>query len=191
MWVLGSVLAAICALVMAWVTRPRGNWSGGDAGRFCVAVILLPASMLNGMAAGSDSAELNHATQLLLQLTLYAGLPLLAAIVAAEQFGHFFSRLIWGRALLAICAVFALTRSGPYLHYWLFLVLAVALVGLLWGAWQRRSACWLATPIWCGLLIGYWQFNIVSHSALWFWLAGSLLLLTLVRRAPETAEGQP
>lgn len=187
MWMIGSLLAVVAAVVMAWLTCPRDNWSGGDAGRFSVAVILLPAGLLNALAAISNNTDLNHAAQLLLQLSLYAGLPLLAAITLTEQLDQFFSRLIWGRALLAICAVFALLRSGPYLHYWLYLVLAAALVALLWGALQRRRACWLALPCWLVLILVYQLAQIPNHTGLWLWLAASMLALTLVRRQPTQA----
>jgi hypothetical protein len=187
MWMIGSLLAMATALAMAWVTRPRSEWSGGDAGRFCAAVILLPAGLLNALATGTQTGDLHQAAQLLLQLSLYAGLPLLAAIVVAEQLGHFFSRLIWGRALLAICAVFALLRTSPYLHYWLLLVLIAAGLGLLWGALQQRRACWLALPLWLLVLASFWALNMPQHAALWLWLAAGAAVLTAVRRLPEAS----
>lgn len=129
---LTSLLLLCISTTLLWFNRPISEWSGAAAARFAAALI----SAIYAVLAPWPNNAL-HSSQLLLeQLSLYAALPLLLSVALATHLGYDWSRMIWGRVLLAWCVVFELCRSNNVLDT-LLLVLMVLGVGIFCLFWLQ------------------------------------------------------
>ena len=153
--------ALILLLVSAWLClqqrpnqqRPNNStqteWRGASAARFAAGLLLL-------CAAAAELFQLPPAATLLLQqLSLYAALPLLIIVLGAQALGYQWSRMIWGRVLLALCVVFELCRRNNQLDALLITIAAAAVIGLLLALWKMSAVrAWLAAQLMmaCGAL---------------------------------------
>lgn len=146
--------ALMLLLVSAWLClqqRPnqqqpndgtKAEWRGESAVRFAAGLLLL----------GAAAAELFQlpptATLLLQQLSLYAALPLLIIVLGAQALGYQWSRMIWGRVLLALCVVFELCRRNNQLDALLITIAAAAVIALLLALWKlAKIRIWLAAQL--------------------------------------------
>jgi len=105
--------AMMLLLVSAWLClqqRPNNSaqteWRGASAARFAAGLLLLCAAVAGLLQRVLDLPP--EAGLLLQQLSLYAALPLLVVVLATDALGYQWSRMIWGRLLLALCVVFEL-----------------------------------------------------------------------------------
>ena len=123
-------LLLIISLLLCWTARPIKNttWAGEQAADMAGGLIiaLAAAGHLWQQLSGNESAQL-----MLDSLAWYAALPLLVTVrmVQAAQhlgFAWHWDRMIWGRILLVLCAVFELSRRANQLD---MIVYATALVG--------------------------------------------------------------
>ncbi|MCA6059293.1 hypothetical protein HUF18_05845 [Thalassolituus sp. ST750PaO-4] len=146
--------ALMLLLVSAWLClqqRPnqqqpndgiKAEWRGESAARFAAGLLLL-------CAAAAELFQLPpNATLLLQQLSLYAALPLLIIVLGAQALGYQWSRMIWGRVLLALCVVFELCRRNNQLDALLITIAAAAVIALLLALWKlAKIRIWLAAQL--------------------------------------------
>jgi 4-amino-4-deoxy-L-arabinose transferase-like glycosyltransferase len=141
--------AMMLLLVSAWLClqqRPeketQTEWRGASAARFAAGLLLL-------CAAAAELFQLPPAATLLLQqLSLYAALPLLIIVLGAQALGYQWSRMIWGRVLLALCVVFELCRRNNQLDALLITIAAAAVIALLLALWKlAKIRIWLAAQL--------------------------------------------
>ncbi len=146
--------ALMLLLVSAWLClqqrpnqqQPNGGikaeWRGESAARFAAGLLLL-------CAAAAELLQLPPAATLLLQqLSLYAALPLLIIVLGAQALGYQWSRMIWGRVLLALCVVFELCRRNNQLDALLITIAAAAVIALLLALWKlAKIRIWLAAQL--------------------------------------------
>jgi len=146
--------AMMLLLVSAWLClqqRPnqqqpndgtKAEWRGESAARFAAGLLLL-------CAAAAELFQLPPAATLLLQqLSLYAALPLLIIVLGAQALGYQWSRMIWGRVLLALCVVFELCRRNNQLDALLITIAAAAVIALLLALWKlAKIRIWLAAQL--------------------------------------------
>ena len=128
----------ITATVLFWQNRPQAAdqqnlpGSGNRAALFASGLIFLLAAVLsiasNLIPSLAADKDFDHFIGLMEQLAVFAALPLMVINGLVKALGYDWDRGIWGRILLGICAMFALTRTTPWLDYWLMLVLAAGLV---------------------------------------------------------------
>lgn len=141
--------AMMLLLVSVWLClqqRPNNSaqteWRGASAARFAAGLLLL-------CAAAAELFQLPpNATLLLQQLSLYAALPLLVVVLATDALGYQWSRMIWGRLLLALCVVFELCRRNNQLDALLMTIAAAAVIALLLALWKlAKIRIWLAAQL--------------------------------------------
>ncbi len=164
---LTSLLLLIVSAALLWLNRPISSWSGAAAARFAAGLITGLYALL---APWSHSGL--HTTQLLLeQLSLYAALPLLLSVALATHLGYDWSRMIWGRVLLAWCVVFELCRSNDVLETLLMALLCIGVVifclfGLQPKQQPRMRAVLLSCAWLCVAVLAF--VAAISHSLLLF-----------------------
>lgn len=174
----------VSATVLLWQNRPLNAASslpgqGNRAAHFASALIFLLAALLAITALAvpqwAENKDFAHSQQLTEQLALYAALPLLVSNGLAKALGFDWDRTIWGRILLAFCAVFALTRTSVWLDYWMWLVLAGGLITFALPVVKRRE--WNFIPFvifWLALCAGYAGLDLRNNPGAdgqhWSWL---------------------
>ena len=114
------------------------------------------------------------------QLALFAALPLMVINGFTRVLGFDWDRTIWGRILLAICAVFALTRTSEWLDYWLMLILALGAITFVLPIIRYRSFAFIAPLVfWLMLVVGYSGLELrstgTSDQQHWSWLGLTLI----------------
>lgn len=180
----------ITAAVLLWQNRLQSvdqdqlPGSGNRAALFASGLIFLLAAVLTiirefAPAIAADK-DFNQFVGLMEQLAVYAALPLMVANGLAKALGHDWDRGIWGRILLAICAMFALTRTTEWLDYWLMLVLATGLITFALPIIKRQDWNFSAIVLfWLTLCIGYLGLDLRSSlgnsGQHWSWLGLTLL----------------
>ena len=157
--------ALILLLVSAWLClqqrpnqqRPNNStqteWRGASAARFAAGLLLLCAAVAGLLQRVLDMPP--EAGLLLQQLSLYAALPMLVVVLATDALGYQWSRMIWGRLLLALCVVFELCRRNNQLDALLITIAAAAVIALLLALWKMSAVrVWLAAQLMmaCGAL---------------------------------------
>ena len=191
---LHAVILLLSAAVLVWQNRsllsegnqPEGNapGSGDRAARFASALLLLLAGLatvtLSLVPAWQNNADINQTAGLLQQLALYAALPLLVFSGLARALDQDWSRMVWGRILLGICAVFALTRNSEWLDYWMLLVLLAGALTFALPVIRRREFSFIAVLLfWLALSAGYLgldlRSNLNHNPAVWSWLGLTLI----------------
>lgn len=163
---LTSLLLLVISATLLWFNRPTTPWSGAAAARFAAGLI----TFLYALLAPWPKTEL-HTTQLLLeQLSFYAALPLLLSVALATHLGYIWSRMIWGRVLLAWCVVFELSRSNNVLAELLTALLVIGSVLFFWFVLQPKHLPKRRVALLCLAWLGM---ATLAHMAM---LSNSLLL---------------
>ncbi len=170
------LMLLVSSLAAVWLWRPVNGWSGAAASLFTAAilgsvtsVLLISAQVFNG---------LSHDLLLVLQQALlFAGVPLVAAVWLADAAGQNWDRVIWGRILLGLCAVFEVSRRSGWLDQWLIFVLAAGLVAIFFHCARQKR--------WLPLLISgtLWGFALIltTQSGSEITLSSMILFTTLLR----------
>ena len=175
----------ITAAVLFWQNRPQVAdqqnlpGSGNRAAQFASGLIFLLAAVLtivsNLVPALAADKDFSHFVSLMEQLAVYAALPLMVINGLVKALDYDWDRGIWGRILLAICAMFALTRTTEWLDYWLMLILAAGLVTFLLPLIKRRDWNFSAVILfWLAICAGYvgldLRATLGSAGQHWSWL---------------------
>lgn len=183
---LAPLALLFCSSAVLWYHRPGPQWPGASASGFMAALL----AVVTGVALLLSHSSLAVSDELLLllrQACLFAGVPLIAAIWLADLFGKSWDRVIWGRVLLGLCAMFELGRRGDWLDTWLLITLAAGMAGSV--LCQIRYSQWLRSAA----LALLWLFSIaltfpdspVTVSALSadyeIWVISAILLTGLLR----------
>jgi hypothetical protein len=180
----------ITAAVLLWQNRLQpadqdhlpGN--GNRAALFASSLMFLLAATLviiNESAPGiAANKDFNQLVGLMEQLAVYAALPLMVINGLAKAIGYDWDRGIWGRILLAICAMFALTRTTEWLEYWLMVVLAVGVITFALPILKRKDWTFSAILLfWLALCLSYFGLDLRSSlgdpGQHWSWLGLTLL----------------
>ncbi|MAR01177.1 MAG: hypothetical protein CMI00_11670 [Oceanospirillaceae bacterium] len=142
------LMLLVASAVSVWRWRPVNHWPGASASLFMAALLGL-VSALTTLIAQSTSAFSSDLLMLLQQATLFAGVPLIAAVWLADAAGQRWDRVIWGRVLLGICAVFELCRRADRLDEWLLTALMAGLLGSVFLSLKRRQ--WVSVAAVAGL----------------------------------------
>ncbi|WP_430460467.1 hypothetical protein ACQUQU_14785 [Thalassolituus sp. LLYu03] len=176
MALIGSIALLIMSSLLLWASRPGGGWSGSSSARFAAGLILLVHALFSLIDTG-----LPWSIRLLpQQLSLYAALPLLACTLLAAQLNYHWSRLIWGRVLLALCVVFELMRRAGELPLLLWVTLGVALLSALLAIPRNSRLAVPAAASW-GLLMLWYQQTGFAQQDLNLWLAASIVPIVFLR----------
>ena len=169
MALIGSIALLIMSSLLLWASRPGGSWSGSSSARFAAGIILLVHALFSLIDTG-----LPWSIRLLpQQLSLYAALPLLACTLLATQLNYHWSRLIWGRVLLALCVVFELMRRAGELPLLLWITLGLALLSAVLALPRNARTALPAVAGWALLIV--WQQYGWGYTGLNLWLAASLI----------------
>lgn len=172
---LTSLLLLIISAALLWLNRPTRDWSGAAAARFAAGLI----SALYAALAPWPNTALHTAQLLLEQLSLYAALPLLLSVALATHLGYDWSRMIWGRVLLAWCVVFELCRSINVLDTLLLvlMLLGTCIFCLFWlqPKQQTRLRAVLLSCAW--LILTALTFTLSISSSLLLFLCWLLLVV--------------
>lgn len=191
---LHAVILLLSGAVLLWQNRallsegnqPDGTTpgSGDRAARFASAVLFVLAGLstltLSLVPDWQHNADINQTAGLLQQLALFAALPLLVFSALARALDQDWNRMVWGRILLGICAVFALTRNSEWLDYWMLLVLLAGAVTFALPVIRRREFSFIAVLLfWLALSAGYLgldlRSNLNHNPAVWSWLGLTLI----------------
>jgi hypothetical protein len=177
MLIAGSILLAALSGLLLWSSKPSAHWSGIASARFAAGLILLIHALL------SLSGNLIPAEGQLIakQLSLYAAVPLLVATLLINALGYQWSRLIWGRILLALCVVFELTRRAAELPALLWASLAVAgISALLQIPTSKKNA---TAALGCWVILGVWlQQTSLDQGDINLWLSMTLIPVIYLHR---------
>lgn len=180
----------ITAAVLLWQNRlqladqDHLPGSGNRAALFASSLMFLLAATLviiNESAPGTAAdKDFNQLVGLMEQLAVYAALPLMVINGLAKAIGYDWDRGIWGRILLAICAMFALTRTTEWLEYWLMVVLAVGVITFALPIIKRKDWTFSAILLfWLALCLSYFGLDLRSSlgdpGQHWSWLGLTLL----------------
>lgn len=174
---LGLIFAVALTLLSAafvWLHKPQPetDWQGHSAAYFMVGLAGAGYGFMSLIAPEQQSTM----SLMLEQLFLYAALPLLVAVEAANFFNRQWSRQIWGRVLLAIAATFELCRRNNVLDEMLWVTLALGTVALLATAMRKpRGLGWVQAAAWLAVS-GLYFSNLVVLPSLAY---GTLLLLAI------------
>lgn len=191
---LHAVILLLSGAVLLWQNRallsegnqPDGTTpgSGDRAARFASAVLFVLAGLstltLSLVPDWQHNADINQTAGLLQQLALFAALPLLVFSALARALDQDWNRMVWGRILLGICAVFALTRNSEWLDYWMLLVLLAGALTFALPVIRRREFSFIAVLLfWLALSAGYLgldlRSNLNHNPAVWSWLGLTLI----------------
>jgi len=185
-----AILALLLSLVLLWQNRPQLNEDpdnpipgNGNASALFTAGLLLAlaaamavlASLVSALATNPDYQQ---ATDLLEQLALFAALPLLVINGLVRALDYDWSRMIWGRILLVVCAMFAITRSSEWLDYWLLAILAAGVLTFALPIIKRGDKHFIPVLLyWCVVCAGYFSLDLRQPTGMqhWSWLGLSLL----------------
>ena len=174
------VLVLSGSSLLLWWNRPRQQQTGAAAAVFASALLMAISaglSLLDSILA--LPTEVQQTQQILLQAAVYAGLPLLAATRLAAALKLHWDKTIWGRILLALCAVFALLRQSDLLESWLLLTFASALAAELWLVSQHQRYFLLAPAAAWALLLANQQLDTFQNQ----WLAALVLAVVAMMLA--------
>jgi len=163
--------------LLLWSSRPGNAWSGMAAARFAAGVILVVQALFSLL-----HLQLPYEVRLLpQQLSLYAALPLLVSTLLASALNYHWSRLIWGRILLALCVVFELMRRFNELSLLLWITLGGAALSALPLIPRQKQQGTAALLCWAGL--GFWLYQTgPRHSDINLWLAVTLIPVMYLQR---------
>ncbi|MCA6063488.1 hypothetical protein [Thalassolituus marinus] len=177
MLIAGSILLAALSGLLLWSSKPAANWSGIASARFAAGLILLIHALLS-LTGNLIPAEGQLIAE---QLSLYAALPLLVATLLVNALGYQWSRLIWGRILLALCVVFELTRRAGELPALLWASLAIAAISaLLQIPANKKNA---SAALGCWILLGVWLQQTALHQGdINLWLSITLIPVIYLHR---------
>lgn len=175
------LMLLVSSLAAGWQWRPVSGWSGAAASLFMAALLGLVTSVLliaDGVFAGLSSELL----LVLQQALLFAGVPLVAAVWMADAAGQDWDRVIWGRILLGLCAVFEICRRSGWLDHWLLIalcsgLLASSLITLHQSRWLPLA---LTAGIWGAAAVLVWYQGSQS-------LVAALVLFTSLLRLKTAA----
>ena len=148
-----ALLALACAACVWLIGRARGRYGEGDQpALFCALLgFLLPAAAASvGVIRYGFDPSWQPAHLWLSQASSFLGLPLHGAAALALGRGWAWSRPIWGRILLGLCAFFELFRQMNHLDdYRLALNLATLVLILYAGIvqWPRRAPVLVAATV--------------------------------------------
>lgn len=182
LWITAAVLLWQNRLQLADQDHLPG--SGNRAALFASSLMFLLAATLviiNESAPGTAAnKDFNQLVGLMEQLAVYAALPLMVINGLAKAIGYDWDRGIWGRILLAICAMFALTRTTEWLEYWLMVVLAVGVITFALPIVKRKDWTFSAILLfWLALCLSYFGLDLRSSlgdpGQHWSWLGLTLL----------------
>ena len=182
LWITAAVLLWQNRLQLADQDHLPG--SGNRAALFASSLMFLLAATLviiNESAPGTAAnKDFNQLVGLMEQLAVYAALPLMVINGLAKAIGYDWDRGIWGRILLAICAMFALTRTTEWLEYWLMVVLAVGVITFALPIIKRKDWTFSAILLfWLALCLSYFGLDLRSSlgdpGQHWSWLGLTLL----------------
>ena len=157
--------------------------SGNRAALFASSLIFLIAAVLallgNTLPELASDKDFDQFAGLFEQLALFAALPLMVINGLVRALGFDWDKTIWGRILLAICAVFALTRTSEWLDYWLMLVLAAGVVTFMLPIIRFKTWAFVAPLVfWLMLIAGYTGLelrNLSISEQHWSWLGLTLV----------------
>lgn len=156
MVVISALALTLLSAAYIWLHKPQSEkpeqvWSGIAAAYFLVGLVGASFGFLR-LIAPEQPGQLSL---MLEQLTLYAAVPLVACIQAAQAAGLNWSRQIWGRILLAVAATFELCRRADVLHEMFIVGLALGAVALVANLARNKTlkecahtGAWLATCAW-------------------------------------------
>lgn len=165
-------------LVWLFKPQPEHEWPGSSAAYFVVGLIGACYGFISLIAPEQQSTL----SLMLEQLCLYAALPLLVAVEAANFFNKHWSRQIWGRVLLAIAATFELCRRNNVLDEMLWVTLALGLLALLATAVRKpRGLGWAQSSAWLVVAALYITQAIMLPNTAYF----ALLLAAIFPRPTE------
>ena len=170
----GNIALLIMSGLLLWSSRPGNSWSGAGSARFTVAIIFLLQAVLSLLPV-----NMPYSLRLLpQQLSLYAALPLLICTLLTASLGLNWSRMIWGRLLLALCVVFEITRRINELHSWLLVALIAGLIAAVLPLITSKGADKRLVPAaiisWVGIIFWYDQTSLAQHD-LNLWLAATIV----------------
>lgn len=177
MALIGSIALLVMSSLLLWASRPGGSWSGVNGARFAAGLILLVHALFSLIDTGL-SWQIRQLPQ---QLSLYAALPLLACTLMAAQLGYHWSRIIWGRILLALCVVFELMRRAGELPLLLWITLGLALLSALLALPRNSRFAAPAAASW-GLLMLWYQQTGFHQQDVNLWLAAALVPVIYLQR---------
>ncbi|WP_419812568.1 hypothetical protein [Bacterioplanoides sp.] len=184
----------ITAAVLLWQNRllassdneqelnERGQ--GDCAALLASSLIFMIAAALavvgNALPELASDKDFDQFSGLFEQLALFAALPLMVINGFTRVLGFDWDRTIWGRILLAICAVFALTRTSELLDYWLMLILVLGAITFVLPIARYRSFAFIAPlAFWLMLVVGYSGLELrstgTSDQQHWSWLGLTLI----------------
>jgi len=181
MLIAGSILLAALSGLLLWSSKPAAHWSGMASARFAAGLILLIHALLS-LSSNLIPAEGQLIAE---QLSLYAALPLLVATLLVNALGYQWSRLIWGRILLALCVVFELTRRAGELPALLWASLAVAIISAMIQISQSRKQSLnnnIAALVSWAALAGWYQHSGLQQQDQLLWLAAMLVPVIYLHR---------
>jgi hypothetical protein len=149
------------SLILCWGAKPRKDteWKGEQAADMAGGLIIAAAAIGNLwlQISGNESAIL-----LLDSLAWYAALPLLITvrmIQAAQHLGFdwHWDRIIWGRILLALCAVFEVCRRANQLDVIIYVASVIGCVSFLILALRPilNPLLIIITGLWIGISVAY------------------------------------
>lgn len=162
-----AVALTLLSATLVWLFKPQAeqNWQGSSAAYFMVGL----AGACYGFISLIAPEQQSTLSLMLEQLCLYAALPLLVAVEAANFFNKQWSRQIWGRILLAIAATFELCRRNNVLDEMLWVTLALGALALLATAKRKpRGLGWAQSSAWIMLAALYVSKAIVLPNTAYF-----------------------
>lgn len=141
--IIGNLALLVCALLLAERSYRVGSERYTSGFAISLSGAFIAASALASMLlSGSSDQDQQTLLRMLNNLAYYAALPMISSALVADALGQNWQKPTWGRWLLALLALFELTRRAQVgLEYSQILAAAVAL-GLLFAA--LRSSTWLA-----------------------------------------------
>lgn len=148
--VISALALTLVGAALLWQHKPlqEQEWSGSSAVYFMVGLASAGFGFMSLIAPNHSSTV----SLMLEQLCLYAALPLLVALEAANFFKRQWSRQIWGRVLLAIAATFELCRRNNVLDEMLWVTLAIGAMALLATAASKpKGLGWAQAILWLGV----------------------------------------
>lgn len=116
---------AILSGLLLYINRPREHWSGLCSANFMCALVILCYALL--LLSRSQAWALEPLSWLQ-QFVLYAIVPVMLTSQTCLIFKQNWSRLIWGRILLAWCVVYELCRRNELLEDFFILLLISAVI---------------------------------------------------------------
>lgn len=190
---LHPVFLLITSALLLWRSWPLRASANADqlAAPLASALMMLAAALMaiiwSAMPSLNESTDAQQFYTLLEQLAFYAALPLLVCHRLAQGLGFIWNRMIWGRILLALCAMFALLRTNGGLDIWLWIVLAA---GLLAFALPFTKAAFRQHWSYTLVSVMFWGFVLMSFTSLelnhgstdyarWSWLGFALVPFSL------------